>query len=138
MTTTHEIVAAPKHAEMYATDCLICGHPELTKPIWLKSSTGQVFPAGTTCAANAVFGNDRPGARQRARRTADIMQGLADAAEQARQERIANYTAALIAFRAGADAHPALVNARRTYHAGSNSVTFPDFLTYVSTTGELI
>lgn len=136
MTTTYEIVPAPKNSDMYAHDCLICGHSELSKPIWLKSSNGTVFPAGQTCASIAVLGSAHPNAGTRVRRQAETIQHEADIAEEMRVERMERFARALADFESDnwtAD----LISAQRTFHASKPSVTFPEFMAQVAQTGNI-
>lgn len=136
MTTTYEVTAAPKNADMYAHDCLICGHSELSKPVWLRSSTGTVFAAGSGCAAKALFGNDLPKNVTKARNAYAQAQYEAEQAEQARTERMERFSRALADFEA--DAWTAdLISAQRAYHATKPGVTFPEFIAQVAATGTM-
>jgi hypothetical protein len=134
MTTTYEVTSAPKHADFHAHDCLVCGHSELSKPVWLKSSTGTVFAAGSGCAAKALYGNDLASSRTKARNAYAEVQHAADIAEQVRTERMERFSRALADFNADnwtAD----LISAQRAYHAAKPGVTFPEFIAEVAAAG---
>lgn len=140
-TTTYTITAAPKFSDFFETDCRICGHAELAKPVWLRSSDGVTFPAGATCAAKAIYGNDYAQTKSRVRKTAEAVQHEADRAEALRQERIEWFTQALADFNADRQGTPALQSARQSFHANRTAgrirpeVTFPQYLATVAETG---
>lgn len=137
MTTTYELTVAPKHADFHAYNCLICGHEELTKPIWLRSSTGTVFAAGATCAAKALFGDDTTRNRNKVRTASTILQHKADEEEAMRAERSERFTRALDAFHSDDWANADLRSAQKAFHATKPTVDFPTYMAQVAETGNL-
>jgi hypothetical protein len=137
--TTYTIATAPKNSEFYAHDCLICGHSELTKPIWLRSSAGTLFPAGTTCAAKAIYGSDYASIKTRVRNAYDAAQRKANEAEELRIERMERFARALAVFNvtrlSAFDAD--LASAQKTFHAMKPAVDFPTYMAQVAATGTL-
>jgi hypothetical protein len=51
---TYCIAPAPKLASQYEWDCALCGHETLARPVFLAGPAGNVFAAGTGCAAKAL------------------------------------------------------------------------------------
>lgn len=137
MTTKYELTAAPKHADFHAHNCLICGHEELTKPIWLRSSTGTVFAAGATCAAKALYGDDTTRNRNKVRTASTILQHKADEDEAMRVERSERFARALEAFRSDDWANVDLRSAQKVFHAMKPGVDFPTYMAQVAGTGTL-
>ena len=134
--TTYTIATAPKNSEFYAHDCLICGHSELTKPIWLRSSTGTLFPAGTTCAAKAIYGSDYASTKTKVRNAYDAAQHEADKAEELRTDRMERFARALATFNAG-EFSADLKGAQQAFHATKPAVDFPTYMAQVAATGTL-
>ena len=133
--TTYEIVAAPKHSDFQISDCLICGHAELSKPVWLRSSNGVTFAAGAGCAAKAVYGDNVPTNRTKARSIAATVQAEADTAEEMATEVKERFAQALADFNAGVNFSVELQSARVAFHAAKPEVDFPTFIAAVATTG---
>jgi len=133
--TTYEIVAAPKHSDFQISDCLICGHAELSKPVWLRSSNGVTFAAGAGCAAKAVYGDNVTANRTKARTTAAIVQTAVDTAEEMATEVKERFAQALADFNAGVNFSNELQSARVAFHAAKPKVDFPTFMATVVATG---
>lgn len=136
MTTTYTIAPKPKYADMIEWDCVLCGHETLSRPVFLVGPTGSVIAAGTGCAAKALYGDSDNVTRRKVRNAYDLVQHKADEAESLRLERVARYGRAL-ADLASSNWTPDLISAQRTYHKGSKTHSFPEFIEIVATTGNI-
>ena len=48
------IASAPRFAQFTCFDCADCGHPELGRPVFLTSESGNVAAYGSGCAARLL------------------------------------------------------------------------------------
>lgn len=135
---TYELTSAPAKSDFYSHDCLICGHPELSKPIWVRASSGQVFPAGARCAAQAIYGDTAPRRQTEVRRAADAAQYEADRAEALRSDLVESGAQAVAAFAAGDFADSALRRHQQNFHAVKpQGMDFPTYLEHIASTGSI-